>query len=155
MVISIAIDPYLKDYLIGRYGEEPIPAVTKNLVGVLLEPMLRKPPVEYVPYTEKNSTDRILIDVKLMWKSNGVGMKNPLYYFYVDKCDNIKFKNGISGVFWETFYGYADAKLESGNTQIKDIIDMFCRKYKLNPDHANYEMMKKHYYRHRIIAKNR
>ena len=151
MIISIPIKPYLKDFLINMYGQEPIPASNKNLVGILLEPMLQKPPKDYIPAQTVSKPDNILIQVLNCKKKEDL-QKNPMYYFWVSADDQNRFQRGIANIFNHVFYTYADSSLKynKNEIEIKICIDNFCQIHKLNPEYASYDMLKKNYYRYRI-----
>ena len=145
MIIAVAIKSYLKDYLIAEYGCEPVPASKKNIVGLLIEPMLKKPPADLILNTHKSAPDMLLINI--LWQKRECGMtKDPMYYWHLDKDDINRFQRSVMELFWQTCYSYLDAKMED-RLEIKESVYNFCEKYKLN--HANYELIKKSYYRYR------
>lgn len=147
MIIAIPIKPYLKDFILRECGSEPVATSLKNMVGVLLEPLLQKPPMDHVHHVDYSDTSLLVVDVKQHKRDCGC-TKNPLCYWYLNKDNNNRFQNGISEIFWHTCYSYLDAKLEDGKGEIKDNIYKFCYKYRL--EHANYELIKKSYYRYKL-----
>lgn len=159
MIISIPIKPYLKDFLINMYGQEPIPASKKNFIGIILEPMLNKPPADYVPVSYHPDPNRIL--VKLIRNNKEKEMrKNPLYYFYISTDDEINFQHYVVKFFNQTFICYSDAAVDISiehdikKHDLKDIFDNFCQKYSISSDNATYEMLKKKYYRYKCSIKH-
>lgn len=154
MIISIPIKPYLKDFLVNIYGQEPIPTSKKNIIGILVEPILKKPPVDYIPQQTISKPDNILIEI-IKCKKKKELEKNPLYYHYISLDDQLKLQRGILNIFNHIFYTFTDSYIlaySKGNIkyEIKNCIDDFCNEYDINKDNADYEMLKKNYYRYRI-----
>lgn len=153
MIISIPIKPYLKDFLINMYGQEPIPASKKNLIGILIEPLLQKPPADYIPSKTIKDDNSILVDV--VWYNKECGSrKNPLFNYYLGKDDQISFNKGVAKIFNTEFFSFVDGHLLAfqqlnRSVEIKNTINLFCEKNNISIDHANYDMLQKSYYRYR------
>lgn len=144
ITVEINLRPYLKEYIINRYGQEPVKASNANKIFPLLFPYLTKIPLKYkplsgpgvirfeLPYNE-------LIEVRNNKYINPRNFGAIQSYFY--------------GLFTIDFTGYVNENVLNKNLPIKTSIISFCDEYNITYDFANYDSLKRIYLRYRDKAR--
>lgn len=86
--VYIKMPRYLKEYLIGMYGSEPIVASNRNFLGLLLNPMLTKTPKNFVykPIPEVEKENYLQIEIVQSFRD-----RFNLYYSHLSHENEVKF----------------------------------------------------------------
>ena len=136
MTISIPIAPYLRDYLISQFGEEPIRFDQRSDEARRLTDLLNKP----VP--GKINQGNLAITLP------GCDYKRPEVYNYLSDNSISVFRNYIYVKWWDTFREEIrkNAHVYPGILR-KDNINMVLEKYDIESENLDFETCKKHYYR--------
>lgn len=140
--ISINLRPYLRDFLIARYGEEPIRLPKQSTESMTLYDLLNRPPAGRI--NQGNTT------FELPFNRIANVRKDPRVYNYLSDNSINTFETLIYNEFWSTFRDeMRRAKQAYPAIQYKQAIRMFMEKYNLHPDNIEYDTLKKHDYRFR------
>ena len=136
--ISIPLKPYLRDYLIARFGAEPIRFPKGSDESIRLLDLLNKPPIGRI--------NKGAATFELPYSD----FKDPRVYNYLSDNSIAIFSRYLADIFWHDFRDQmrANERIYPG-IQYKDSIGMFTEKYSIHPDSIEFETLKKHYYRHR------
>jgi len=140
--VDIKIKPYLKDFLIGLYGHEPILASKTEILGLIIFPLLEKPQSNSVIY-KYNKDESVKIALPYV-----TGSKDPRWTNYISEENQRMFNTLIYKIFSIILHNYLDSRVSIGY-KIKTAILDFCDEYKLSPYNSNYETFKRSYCRYR------
>ena len=136
--ISINLKPYIRDYVIARFGPEPIRFSKGSDESLRLLDLLARPPAGRI--NRGNTT------FKLPYSD----FKDPRVYNYLSENSIAILSKYLANIFWHDFRDQmrANERTYPGILH-KDSINMFIEKYAIHPDNIEFETLKKHYYRHR------
>lgn len=149
MVITVKIKPWLKEFLVCKFGE-PVIAERNSLTGALIGPLLEYTPDNYIPvkYLREESIE---IDVPRDLTKNAT--RTDFGNVYVSDYNQQIFERGVSELFKEILFNYMNDKIRYENrfrsSNFKDCIYQFCIDYNISFNSIQYENLKKMYYRHR------
>ena len=144
--ISINLKPYVRDYLLARFGATPLsfgegqgvrlPKSSDESIRLL--DLLNKPPAGKI--NRGNTT------IILPYSNH----KDPRVYNYLSENSIQILSKYLADIFWHDFRTQMRANERTyPGIQYKDSINMFIEKYAIHPDSIEFETLKKHYYRHR------
>jgi hypothetical protein len=151
-IITIDLKPYLKDWLISRYGKYPLVATRNNMLGQLIKYFLEKIPLDYIPRRSNASTCEIILpyDANIEVRGN----------VYVPETEEKILEKLLEEIFNDLYYSFINSNyiprtersslFENG---VKDLTERFMNINKLNPDNISHETLIKRWQRHK--TKNR
>lgn len=142
-IVCIKIKPYLKDFFINRFeGKEPIRAtVTNKLFTFLISYLTPKPKGWKMPVA---ASDMLLIELPF---NNELNIRchnyiNPRHYPVITSY--------FYGLFYAKFIKYMNEKVIEQQWQVKYAIINFIDENNIKWDWANYDSLKRIYYRYRF-----
>jgi len=149
--ITIKLKPYLQEFLRCKLQDtEQMTASKRNLIGVLLRPVLEIHKKEISPVFHRNDENWITFklpryedDFDTRYGTVTISNKNMKYF---EACLETYFK--------DLFFSYMDDKVRymsdpGKRGAIKKCIIQFCADMNITFSYINYEMLKKSYYRRR------
>lgn len=142
---QIIIRPYLKDYMINKYGEgkHPIPATTRNKLFPFLFSFLTKTPKNYKPL---NPLLPGVLSFELPYNEYLVNIR---YNSYISREKFGEIQSFLYGIFYNDFTRHMRKVCEIENFTIKKGIIDFCVSNEISFDYANYDSLKRIYLRYR------
>lgn len=155
MTIFVKIKPHLKDFLIHQYGLEPIPSTKRNLIGLIIDPLMEKTPPNYAPKFISQQEKFNYIEIELTCQSKLDQKRKAVdSYYYLSRDNEIHFSKAIEKFFESLFFLHMDTRIsfaEKNNFrfQYKTLIEEFIDTYELSYEHISYDTLKKSYFRKR------
>lgn len=154
--VTIKLKPYLQEFLRCKlHAEQEVP-VKRNFIGTLLKPFLQVRPSDIAPEFHAGPE---YITFQLPTYSDLEVRRGTVY---VSEKNQAAFERILNAYFWDFFYTYMDDKVrylgkerESGYGVIKRCILQFCSDFDISFNDLNYDMMKKAYYRRRLLAEKK
>jgi len=141
-IVAVNIRPYLKDYLINRFGKEPIKATMRNKLFPFLVKFLTPIPKRWRPPVKEEGT--LLIELPF---NDAVNIR---HLNYINPRHYVKINTYLYGLFYYHFIEYMNEKVIEKRWQIKYAIVNFIDVNNMNWDCTNYETLKRIYYRYRF-----
>jgi len=145
IIIAVKTRPYLKDYIVNRYGNgsEPVKASTANKIFPLLSQFLTHKPKEWK--LPESSQDTILFELPY----NELLNVRTLCYIHEDHFPGIT--SFFYGMFHTHFVTYMNNKCldKSPRWRFKYAIYNFMDEYEISIDKVNYDSLKRIYLRYR------
>ena len=152
--ITIKLKPYLQEYLRCKL-QEPLTASKRNIIGIMIQPFLEIRPRSVHPQFATGN-DSITFDLPVS------GNPNTRHgTVYISEENQKHFEKILDAHFKDLFFSFADDKirytiLEAGsnsakNPEIKSVILQFCADFNISFNNITYEMLKKSYYRRRVL----
>lgn len=152
--VTVKLKPYLQEYLICKL-QEPLTASKRNIIGAMIQPFLEVRPRNIAPEFH-SGPEYITFELPVSGSPN---TRNGTVYVTEENQRN--FERILDAHFKDLFFSYADDKLrysilEPGsrtvrNPEIKNVILQFCADFNLSFNNITYEMLKKSYYRRRLL----
>ena len=150
--ITIKLKPYLQEFLRCKLQDaEQLTASKRNIIGVLLRPMLEIKKKDEFPVFHRNDKEWITFNLPryedefdVRGNSVTISEKNMKY-----------FEDCLEAYFKDLFFSYMDDKVRYMSDPgkrggIKKCIIQFCADCDITFNCINYEMLKKSYYRRRL-----
>lgn len=152
--ITVKLKPYLQEYLQCKLSE-PLTASKRNIIGIMIQPFLEARPRNETPQFPVGP-DYITFELPISGNPN---TRNGT--LYVSEINQRNFEKILDAHFKDLFFSFADDKirytiLEAGsnsarNPEIKSVILQFCADFNISFNNITYEMLKKSYYRRRML----
>jgi hypothetical protein len=142
-IVSVKIQPYLKEFFIHKHGSEPILAKRETKFFMFISQYLTIQPKNWRPPQE--SLDTLLIELP---KNNDV--IDIRKYNYISPRHYGEIKTYIYGLFFGAFISYMNQKVFHENWAIKYAIINFCDEHNMCWSKTNYDTLQKIYYRYRF-----
>jgi hypothetical protein len=139
-IVEVRIKPYLKDYFINQFGEEPIKATTANKLFPFLANYLTHRPQKWKPPVSRD--DNLLFELPFSEKINVRSL------CYISPKHFSEIQSFLYGRFWGDFITYMNQKVMKKRWQQKYAIIRFMDDNGMDWNKADYETLKKIYYRY-------
>lgn len=139
-IVEVRIKPYLKNYFINQYGEEPIKATTSNKLFPFLLQFLTYRPKNWKP--PESRADNILFELPYSEYVNVRSMN------YISPKHFSEISNFFYGKFWGDFISYMNEKMFRKRWQQKYAIIRFMDDNNMDWNKTDMETLKKIYYRY-------
>ncbi len=141
-IVAIQVKPYLKEFIINRYGQEPIKATSSTKLFPLFAPFLTHKPVGWKP--PEPSENRLLFELphNKVIDVRSLNYINPRHFPEINSF--------FYGLFYGQFIRYMNDKVIKLRWQAKYAIINFVDENNISWNKANYETLKKIYYRYRF-----
>jgi len=145
--ITIKLKPHLQEYLRCKLNEEDLPATKRNIIGVIMRPLLS---VGRDPMLPVNREDPLAITFYLP-SYNDLNVRNGTVFMTED--NQAHFERILEAHFKDVFFSYIDDKIRylrkqhTAKGSIKKSILQFCSDYSISFTSITYDMLKKAYYR--------
>lgn len=141
ITVRVKMKSYLQDYVIHRYGGEPIKATSSNKLFPLLFPYLGKTPADY-----KHSMEGVAFELPYN------ELLNIRYNNYIAPKYFSEIQSYFYGIFFHDFVKYMNQMVLSEDMPIKTAIINFCLEREISFDRVSYDSLKRIYLRYRRKA---
>jgi hypothetical protein len=154
--ITINLTPYLAEFL-KAFSEssptEPVRLSRNSYFGNIIYRLIDKVP-EDCRYIEPVIKNKTRVKLMLGWLGDvHCKRKNPYSYFYFPRSRQIEFEESVKALFDNLFFNVIEITKEYTDAQYVQLIENFCKRYRI--DFATYfDTMKKKHYRERIRIAN-
>lgn len=146
--ITIKLKPYLQEYLTCKL-DGSLTVSQSNIIGVMMAPLLEYCPKDYRPENVKDKKLRFTLVLE-----DGIGGKRIHRGIYISEKNQKMFEKMLEMHFFDLFFSYVDDKIRY-KKEIKKCILQFCMDYNLTFNDISFEMLKKRYYRRKILNKGK
>mgnify|MGYP001300043755 CR=1 FL=1 len=154
-MIWINLPKYLIDFVKSQseLSDDAIRVNSDTFIGRIIYENLEKVP-DGCTYSFEQTSNRYPLGIDL----NTIGGRNEKriyadrYCYYIPPQSQRSIETQLTDFFNHLFYNTLDLSCEYSEAQIKQLIEKFCNKYKID-EVDNYEMLKKRYFRYRTEKK--
>ena len=146
ITVDVKIRPYLKEYIVNRYGSEPVAATSANKVFPVLAEFLTKVPRDYKPFYNSLNYVRFGLPHNKIIEVRSMNYIHPLHFG--------KIQTYFYGLFQFDFLNFMNKFVVQEGYPIKTSIINFCELNNMSFDTANYDSLKRIYLRYRRNAEN-
>jgi hypothetical protein len=140
--VKIKIKPYLKQFLISVYGEEPLYLPKRDKLADRLAWCLNKPP-DQIPPPDPEAN----LEIVLPWFEQ----VNIHQYNYMSRRGQYAFELFVQQRFWVTFEEFMDLNYRAGLTKYASFM-LFLERYNIEEDSSMAQSLYKSLYRSRRIS---
>ena len=137
--ITVKLKPYLQEFLNSELRRSLVSK--RNILGVILMPLLEKVPGDAPPYIPKGPE---YMTFTLPF-TRDINIRGNIW---ISPENQIMLEKYLEWHFKQLFFNYMNDKVRYLGSFKKAILQ-FCADYDLAMNHINYEMLKKDYYRKR------
>lgn len=143
LTLKIPVKPYVKNFLISEYGQEPI-VLTLRRPNIILDKLhdLLTRPNRYYRYDMGEDYSETITFVIKTWVLQTVG-------FEMSEEKVIAFNSFVNQLIKERLFIVIDALRSQNDYEIKEIIQQYLDHNNLLDAGMNYETLKRAYYRYR------
>ena len=139
----VKLKPYLQEFLKSELRGNL--ASKRNIIGVILLPLLEKRPIDVPPFIPKGPE---YIQFTLPFTKD----KNIRGDLWISPINQEMFERYLEWHFKQLFYHYMNDKVRYTHSFKRNILQ-FCADHDFTMTFINYEMLKKDFYRERIRKK--
>jgi hypothetical protein len=137
--ITVKLKPYLQEYI--RSELRRAHASKRNILGIILMPLLEKLPAGMPPFMPKGA-DFITFTLPF---TRDIDIRGDVW---ISPANQEMLEKYLEWHFKQLFFNYMNDKVRYCGSFKKAILQ-FCADYEFAMNHINYEMLKKDYYRKR------
>ena len=137
--LTVKLKPYLQEYLRSELRRSHVSK--RNILGVILMPLLEKRPAGIPPIMPKGE-DFITFTLPF---TRDINIRGDVW---ISPVNQEMLEKYLEWYFKQLFFNYMNDKVRYCGSFKKAILQ-FCADYEFAMNHINYEMLKKDYYRKR------
>ncbi len=137
--VTVKLKPYLQEFLRNELRSDH--ASKRNILGIILMPLLEKVPAGQPPFIPKGP-EYITFSLP---STRDIDIRGDIW---ISPENQAMFERYLEWHFKQLFFNYMNDKVRYCGSFKKAILQ-FCGDYGFAMNHINYEMLKKDYYRKR------